>query len=224
MRALALTLGVLLVMGGGSARAVGRDGEGRIGVAGGGMWISNNGFEQDARADGFDVTAPYELARHILAAFANWVDERFELSLEGTYHHVGANIAGQQTLTIDVETIMATLRYVPFTDWDIWPYIGGSFGYGINTVGSPLNQAWGGCSTGCGNWSAVGYVESLEIGTGWDLSTHFGVSAELRYTFDLLQSPFNASLNAAGLSVLVGVYLRIPRSIDEVGAVLPPSP
>jgi hypothetical protein len=186
------------------------------------MWIPDNPFTQDARDHGYDLSSNYSLAPHVLATFGYWVDEHFELSLEGGYHYDAIGAKGGPGLTINAETVMATVRYVFLTSYDIWPYVGGSFGWAFNEVNSPFNFAWGGCSTGCNSWNAVGYAEAGEIGAGWDLSENVGVTAELRFTFDLLQSPLPSAINAAGLSLMVGVYLRIPRSADS--AMLPAGP
>ena len=217
-----LLLSAIAALAASSAVAQERDGEGRVSLSAGGLWTLNTPFAQDARNNGYEVSAPYSFGPFFLGTFGYWVDEHFELSVEGDYHHAGLGIRGQSSLSVDAETVMATVRWIFVTGYQLWPYLGGSFGLAINSVSSPLNIAWGGCSTACNDWNAVGYGEALEFGAGWDLSTHFGVTAELRYTFDVLQSPLSAAINAGGLSLMVGVYLRIPRSSNDV--TLPASP
>lgn len=214
MAARLTALGALLVSG--AARAVDREGSGRIGISGGLRLVPNNPFVQDARAAGYDVTRDTGLGPSALATFGYWIDSNFELSIEGGYGHDSYTVAGNNRgLTLDTETLMASLRWTFLTGYDIFPYLGASFGYSFNGVSSPFQAPWD-------NWTATGYGEVAMVGIGYDLSDHVGLMAELRYTISVLQSPLPSSLNAGGLSLLVGVYLRIPRASDN--AIIPGSP
>jgi Outer membrane protein beta-barrel domain len=196
----------------GLARAVGRDGQGRVELEGGLTWIPDSPFTQNARAAGYGIEQPYGLGPMGVASFGYWFDEHFEISIEGGYQHDAYSIRGQSDLTLDSEILMATLRWAFIGSYNFWPYVGASFGYSFNGVSSPFQAPWN-------SWSAVGYGEAAELGVGLDLSDHFGVSLELRYTLALLQSPFASSLNAGGLSLMFGVYLRIPRGPETTPAV-----
>ena len=185
--------------------ALGRDGQGRISIEGGLTWVPDSPFTQDARASGYDIERPYAFGPVGVASFGYWLDQHFELSLEGGYQHDSHAVRGMSDLTLDSEILMATLRWTFIGGYNIWPYVGLSFGYSFNDVRSPFSAPWN-------SWSAVGYGEAAELGLGIDLSDRFGVSVELRYTLAILQTQFPSSLNAGGLSLLVGVYLRIPRA------------
>ena len=191
----------------GRAEAVGRGGQGRIELSVGPLWTTNNAFAQQSRAAGIPVELPYAISPHLLASFGYWLDESFEISLEGGYDHLQHSVRGLSDLTIDSETVMASLRWCFVPGYNFWPYLGGSFGYAINSTNSPFAAPWN-------NWNATGYGEAAAAGLGWDLDDHVGVSAELRYTFNVLQSPVPSALNAGGLSLLIGVYLRVPREPD----------
>jgi hypothetical protein len=187
------------------AAAVGRDGQGRIELSGGLTWIPDNPLTQDARARGYDIEKPYALGPLAIGTFGYWFDQHFELSLEGGYQHDGYRVHGLSDLTLDSEVLMATLRWGFIGGYNFWPYIGASFGYSFNAVSAPFAAPWN-------SWSAVGYGEAAELGLGLDLSDRFGITIELRYTVALLQTQFPSSLNAGGLTLLFGVYLRIPKS------------
>jgi hypothetical protein len=197
------------------ALAVGRDGQGRIQLAGGATWIPDSPFTQNARADGYDVAQPYTFGPVGVATFGYWFDQHFEVSIEGGYQHDAYGVQGRKDLTLDSEILMATLRWAFIGGYNIWPYIGASFGYSFNNVSSPFNPPWD-------SWSAVGYGEAAEVGLGIDLSDRFGISFEARYTVAILQTQYPSSLNAGGLSLLFGVYLRIPRTPDSM--TVPPAP
>jgi hypothetical protein len=197
------------------ASAVGRDGQGRIALAGGPTWISDNPFTQNARADGYDIEQTYTFGPTAVATFGYWFDQHFELSIEGGYQHDGYGVRGKKDLTLDSEMLMATLRYSFIGGYNLWPYIGASFGYSFNGVSSPFLEPWD-------SWSAVGYGEAAELGLGIDLTDHFGISIELRYTVAILQTQYPSSLNAGGLTLLLGVYLRIPKAPET--SVIPGSP
>jgi hypothetical protein len=197
------------------AAAVGRDGQGRISLEGGATWISDNPFTQNARADGFDVEQTYSFGPLAVASFGYWFDQHFELSIEGGYQHDGYGVRGKKDLTLDSESLMATLRWSFIGGYNLWPYIGASFGYSFNGISSPFVPPWN-------SWSAVGYGEAGEVGLGIDLSDHFGITFELRYTVAVLQTQYPSSLNAGGLSLLFGVYLRIPKAPET--SLIPASP
>jgi len=198
-----------------AAAAVGRDGQGRISLEGGITWVPDGPFTQNARAAGYDVEQSYALGPVAVASFGYWVDQHFELSLEGGYQDDGYRVRGRSNLTLDSEILMATLRWTFIGGYKFWPYVGLSFGYSFNDVSSPFSAPWN-------SWSAVGFGEAAELGLGLDLSDRFGVSLELRYTLAILQTPLPSSLNAGGLSLMLGVYLRLPRAPET--NVIQPSP
>jgi hypothetical protein len=197
------------------AQAQDRSGQGRIQVAIGPRWIPNAGFYNEGRALGYDMgSRSYGLSPIGMATFAYWVEERLEFSLEGTlsYDSYGAPWFVQSA------TIGGTLRFAPLTDSPLWPYVGGNFGYSLNGVSTPLVYP-------LRTFSAEGYGGSVLIGTGLDMSTHFGVSFEARYTITSIAIPpyFHSALNAGGLSLLIGVYLRLPKPHETMEPHIPSS-
>ncbi len=108
---------------------------------------------------------------------------------------------------------MCSLRFVPWTHWDWWPYVGGAFGYSLNQLsGTSLPYPE----------EADGYGGALFVGTGWDLSPRFGLTAEFRYNIASIQVPgFNNPFDVGGPSILIGVYYTLAKSIDSPAT--PPS-
>ncbi len=175
-------------------------------LSGGPTWIADNLLTQNARAAGYDIEQSYPLGGMGLGTFGYWFDQHFELSLEGGCSaHDAYGVRGKADLSLDSEILMATLRWAFIGGYNLWPYIGASFGYSFNSVSSPFALPWN-------SWNAVGYGEAAEIGPGVDLSDRFGLTVELPYTVALLETQFASSLNAGGLTLLFGVYLRIPKS------------
>ena len=192
----------------GAGVAVERDGQGRIAVQGGLTYVPDNPFTQNARAAGFDIEQPYALGPAVAATFGYWIDSDFEISIEGGYWHDAYSVRGQTALSLNTECLLATLRWSFLQTGDLWPYLGVSFGYEFNGIGSPFASPWN-------SWTATGYGEAAMVGIGWDLSSHVGVTAELRYNLDLVQSPYASALNAGGATLMVGIYLRIARTADN---------
>jgi hypothetical protein len=199
----------------GGAEAQDRAGQGRIQLAAGPRWIPNAGFFYEARSLGYDVgSRSYGVSPIGMATFAYWIDEHLEFSLEGTLSYDSYGPAW----SVQSATIGGTLRFSPLTDSPLWPYVGGNFGYSLNGVSTPLTAP-------LNTFSAEGYGGSLLIGTGLDLSTHFGVSFELRYTITSIAIPpyFHSNLNAGGLSFFIGGYLRLPKPHETMEPHIPNS-
>jgi hypothetical protein len=106
-------------------------------------------------------------------------------------------------------TLGGTTRFAPFAPFSTsWPYLGLNFGYSLNHVAGYLNPVE----------EADGYGAAVMIGSGFDFSTGFGGSVELRYNFSNVRIPNLApTLNTGGLSILFGFYLRLQKAPDEFG-------
>jgi hypothetical protein len=205
-------LGVL-VFSAPKAQAGERSGQGRVQFAAGIRWIPNAGFVNEARAKGYDVgSRSYGLAPVGLLTFGYWVEEHLELSLEGSASYDSYGSA----FRIQSATLGGTLRYSPWQTQQLWPYVGANFGYSLNGVKASLPSP-------LDSFAAEGYGGALMIGTGVDLSTHFGVSFEVRYYFASIAIPpfFSNNLNAGGISFLIGAYLRLPKPHETMEPQLP---
>lgn len=168
--------------------------------------VPNSGFLNDARGAGEEIpVGSFGLAPAALASFGYWIEDSLELSLEGGYSRDQYVVTGKAPWLMNGETIMASIRWTPWTDLDVWPYGGGSFGYSLNSLTGPLNSPE----------EADGYGGALFVGTGWDLSSHWGLSLEFRYTLASIIVP-NVShpFDVGGLSILVGAYFLIPREAE----------
>lgn len=190
-----------------AARAAPRDGQGRISVDLGARTPFNDGFYGEARSDGEQIPgSTFSVAPIGYLSFSYWPMESLELSLEGSYSWNSVSVKDATPWTLTQENLMAALRYVPWTGWDAWPYVGGDFGYSLNQftgTGLPHME------------EADGYGGGLFLGTGWDLSAHFGITAELRYNIISIQVPgFNHPFDTGGPTLLVGFYFTIAKSSD----------
>ncbi|MHB1847046.1 MAG: hypothetical protein ACYCWW_19665 [Deltaproteobacteria bacterium] len=133
------------------------------------------------------------------------MEDDLELSLEGGYLWDHYRVLGSYGWTENGETLMASLRWTPWSHFDFWPYLGGSFGYSLNGLTGPINSYE----------EADGYGGALFIGTGWDLSERYGISFELRYTIaSVVVPPLQQPFQVGGLSLLIGPYVIVPRSDD----------
>jgi hypothetical protein len=103
---------------------------------------------------------------------------------------------------------MAAIRYVPWTHWAWWPYVGGAFGYSLNQLtGTVLPYAE----------EADGYGGALFLGTGWDLTSHFGLTAEFRYNIVSIQVPgFTHAFDVGGPSLMIGCYITLAKETDSL--------
>lgn len=184
-----------------------RDGQGRIGLSLGPRLVPNGGFLSDARATGETIPGGgYGLAPAGLASFGYWLEDSLELSIEGGYSRDQYGVTGSAPWLLNGETIMASMRWAPWTNFDIWPYGGASFGYSLNSLTGPLNSTE----------EADGYGGALFVGTGWDLSERWGISLELRYTIASIIVPnLTHPFDVGGLSLLIGAYFIVPREPDS---------
>jgi hypothetical protein len=197
------------------AEAGDRSGQGRIQFAAGLRWLPQAGFLSEARALGYDVgRRSYGLAPQGMLTFGYWVEDHIEFSLEGT----GSYDSYGPAFRVQSATLGVTLRFAPLTTARVWPYVGGNFGYSLNGVSTPL-------ASPLNSFAAEGYGGAVLVGTGLDLSPHFGVSFELRYTFTSIAIPpyFHNALNAGGLSFLIGGYLRLPKPHETLEPQIPKS-
>ncbi|HUB07569.1 MAG TPA: outer membrane beta-barrel protein [Myxococcales bacterium] len=192
-----------------AARAAPRDGEGSISFAGGVRSPINGGFLDEARSDGEGISGgDFGIAPLAYLTFSYWVTENFDLSLEGGYSWDRISVNAANPWTANQENLMAALRYVPWTDWDFWPYVGGDFGYSLNQLsGTALPH----------NEEADGYGGGVFVGSGWDLTAHFGVTAELRYNIISIQVPgFSHAFDTGGPALLVGFYFTLGKSSESL--------
>jgi hypothetical protein len=181
---------------------------------GGGRVPLNEGFLDEARGDTEQIPgSDYGVAPLFILTFSYWVLENLELSLEGGYSRNQVSVTAAAPWVSTQETIMASLRFTPWTHWDWWPYVGGAFGYSLNQLsGTALPYPE----------EADGYGGALFVGTGWDVSSHFGVTAELRYNIASIQVPgFTNAFDVGGPSLMLGVYYTLAKSIDSPAT--PPS-
>ncbi len=140
-----------------------------------------------------------------MLSFGYWVQEDLELSLEGGYSYDHYGVAGSYGWTENGETAMASLRWTPWQHMDLWPYVGGSFGYSLNGLTGPINPYE----------EADGYGGAIFVGTGWDLSDRWGVTFELRYTIaSVVVPPLAQPFQVGGLSILIGPYIILPHTED----------
>lgn len=198
---------------GATARAQSRDGEGRISLEGGVRAPLNGGFLDEARGDTETIPGgDFGIAPLGILAFSYWPMESLELSLEGGYSRDQVSVARAAPWIEVQETIMASVRYVPWTHWDFWPYVGCAFGYSLNQLtGTALPYAE----------EADGYGGALFVGTGWDLTAHFGLTAEFRYNIASIEVPgFTSAFDVGGPSLMVGIYFTIAKS--EASPATPP--
>ncbi len=198
----------------GRAEAGDRSGQGRIQVAGGLRYVTQGGFLDEARTLGYDVGPhSYGIAPVGMLTFGYWVEDHLEFSLEGM-----GSFDGYGPFQIQSVNLGGTLRFAPLTTSRYWPYVGGSFGYSLNGVTAPLAPP-------LNSFPAEGYGGAILVGSGLDLTPHFGVSFEVRYNFALIAIPpyFHNNLNAGGVSFLIGVYLRLPKPHETMEPQIPKS-
>jgi hypothetical protein len=200
----------LIVWGLGSreARADGRQGQGRIDLAIGPRAIPNGPFLSAQHISG-NLSSTWSVGPTVLGTFGYWVDEHFELSLEGSYGYDSYAVPPTSEWRIGTTTLGGALRFAPFSLPSIaWPYLGLNFGYSLNHVLGPLNPSE----------EADGYGGAILIGSGFDFSPNWGGTIELRYTYSQVVVPnLHPTLNTGGLSLLFGIYLRIQAEPDEFG-------
>ncbi len=198
----------------GAARAQSRDGQGRISLEGGARIPLNGGFLGEARQDTETIQGgDFDVAPLGIVAFSYWPLEYLELSLEGGYSRDQINLKAAAPWVESQETLMASLRYLPWTHWTFWPYVGGAFGYSLNqlTVTALTYEE-----------EAAGYGGALFVGTGWDLTAHFGVTAEFRYNIVSIQVPgFTHAYDVGGASLMRGIYYTLAKDTDSPAT--PPS-
>ncbi|MHB8419965.1 MAG: outer membrane beta-barrel protein [Myxococcales bacterium] len=206
---------VALLLAGSAARAAPRDGEGRISIEGGARSPINSGFLDEARGDGEVIPGGnFGIAPLALLTFAYWPAESFEIALEGGYSWSRVAVSAANPWTENQENIMAALRWVPWTGYDFWPYIGGDVGYSLNQLtGTALPHFEEADGTGGG----------VFIGSGWDLTPHFGVTAELRYNIISLQVPgFTHAFDVGGPALLIGCYFTISKASESLTPITAP--
>jgi hypothetical protein len=105
-------IALLTLWGSGAARAEGRQGEGRISLAVGPRGIPNDGFLHEQRLSG-TIFSSWGLGPAGLATFGYWLDDRFELSLEGGYGYDDYRLPGKGDWRINTATLGGTLRFAP---------------------------------------------------------------------------------------------------------------
>ena len=199
---------------GATARAVPREGEGSVSFAGGVRAPINAGFLDEARADGEGIPGgDFGLAPLGYLAFSYWPMDTLQLSLEGGYSWNRVMVSAANPWTLNQENLMAALRWVPFEGNDLWPYVGGDFGYSLNQLsGTALPH----------NEEADGYGGGVFIGTGWDLSPHFGLTAELRYNIISIQVPgFTHAFDTGGPALLLGFYFTLGKASQTLTPATP---
>ena len=174
----------------------------------------NTGFLDEARGDTEEIPGGnFAVAPLFILTFSYWPLENLELSLEGGYSHNIVQVTAAAPWLETGELIMASIRYVPWTHSDWWPYVGAAFGYSLNQLsGTALPYPE----------EADGYGGAIFAGTGWDLGPHFGLTAEFRYNIASIQVPgFNNAFDVGGPSILIGVYYMLAKAVDTPAT--PPS-
>jgi len=181
---------------------------GRIDLAIGPRLIPNSAFVNAQGISG-SLFSTWSAGPVALATFGYWLDEHFELSLEGTFAYDTYSVPQKAAWKIQTVTLGGAGRFTPFGPLSsAWPYIGLNFGYSLNHVVGYLNPVE----------EADGYGSAVMIGSGFDLSTSLGASVELRYAFSNVRIPnLGPTLNTGGLSILFGIYLRLQKTPDEFG-------
>jgi hypothetical protein len=181
---------------------------GRIDLALGPRLVPNQSFVEAQQISG-NLFSTWGAGPIGVATFGYWIDDHFELSLEGTYAYDTYSVPGKAAWQISTATLGGAGRFAPFAPFSTaWPYIGLNFGYSLNHVVGYLNPPE----------EADGYGGAVMIGSGFDFSKNFGGSIELRYAFSQVRVPsLHPTLNTGGLSILFGIYLRLQKEPDEFG-------
>jgi hypothetical protein len=175
----------------------------------------NSGFLDEARGDTETIEGGnFDVAPLGILSFSYWPLEYLELSLEGGYSRDQIMLRAAAPWLETEETIMASVRYAPWTHWDLWPYVGCAFGYSLNQLsGTALPYPE----------EADGYGGALFVGSGWDLTPRFGLTLELRYNIASIEVPgFTNNFDVGGPSVLLGFYFTLAKAVDTPMSAAPP--
>ncbi len=207
---------LVVLLGAAPASAAGRDGEGLIQFAPSLRAPLNAGFLDEARGNGEGIQGGnFNLAPGAFVTFGYFADEQVEIGIEGGYSRDWIGVTAANPWLLNEETLQATVRYVPWTDWNLWPYVGAAFGYSLNAFNGTALPHYE---------DAEGFGGALFAGSGWDLSAHFGVSLELRWTIASIVVPgFTHAFDVGGPTILAGFYWVLPHEDELSHPATPPS-
>src|SRR5450631_4174047 len=112
----------------------GRQGMGRIDLSIVPRLIPNESFVNTQKVSG-NLFSTWSAGPAALVTFGYWLDEHFELSLEGTYGYDTYTVPGKASWRISTMTLGGATRFAPFSSFSTaWPYFGFNFGYSLNHV------------------------------------------------------------------------------------------